>query len=403
MPGAVSRRRFVTGTVAAATSMALASAALGQAATAAPRKIKIGLVGGGPRGRLIGNFCRQHGGYEIHGVADYFPDVARAAGDELAVDGARRFSGLGGYKKLIDSGVEALLLENVPYFMPGQAAAAVAAGCHVYIAKPVAVDVPGCMQVAAAARQATQKGRCFFVDYQMSTDPVNIEIVKRIRDGGLGEITHVATSDIGPPSEDPPKTVTVESRLQRLVWVNDVGLGCDYIGNSDIHVIDAAQWVLGQRPVAAMGASRIGRPDAHGDARDICSVVFEYASGLVHNHWAQAVPNVADDGLACRIFGTTANAQLRYFGKSYLRGGPKQYGGEVASLYDNGILRNVAAFHQAITQENFDNPTVPRAIDGTLTCILGRDAARRRQRLTMDELLKENKKLDVDLTGLKND
>ena len=41
-------------------------------------------------------------------------------------------------------------------------------------------------------------------------------------------------------------------------------------------------------------------------------------------------------------------------------------------------------------------------MDGTLTAILGREATARRRYLTMEELLRENKKLEVDLTGLKS-
>jgi hypothetical protein len=44
---------------------------------------------------------------------------------------------------------------------------------------------------------------------------------------------------------------------------------------------------------------------------------------------------------------------------------------------------------------------VERSIDGCLACILGREAAARGQELTMEQLLKENKKKPVDLTGLK--
>ena len=100
--------------------------------------------------------------------------------------------------------------------------------------------------------------------------------------------------------------------------------------------------------------------------------------------------------------GQLASAQISYWGKSFLRGGPKHYGGgEVESLYDRGAMRNLAEFHRAIVEGRFDNPTVRRAVDGTLTAILGREAAGRRTRLTMEELLKENKKLEVDLRGLK--
>ena len=63
-------------------------------------------------------------------------------------------------------------------------------------------------------------------------------------------------------------------------------------------------------------------------------------------------------------------------------------------------MRNIASFYQAVTGGQFENPTVERAVDGCLTCILGREAAARHGRLTMEELLKENKRREIDLSGL---
>lgn len=84
----------------------------------------------------------------------------------------------------MESGVEAVALETPPYFFPDHATAAVEAGLHVYMAKPVAVDVPGCLAIeAAVARRAGEKKRVFFVDYQVPTDPHNQEVVRRIGAG----------------------------------------------------------------------------------------------------------------------------------------------------------------------------------------------------------------------------
>lgn len=73
----------------------------------------------------------------------------------------------------------------------------------------------------------------------------------------------------------------------------------------------------------------------------------------------------------------------------------------MVDLYPNGARRNIATFYESICAGKFDNPTVRRAVDGCLTCILGREAGLRNGRLTMDELLKENKRYEIDLTGLK--
>ena len=402
-PGAISRRQFVTGTMAAGASLVLRNSALAQTtASASPQaKIRLGLVGCGGRGSLIGSQFKKHGGFELWAVADYFPKVADAAGEALGVDKSRRFSGLSGYLKLIESGAEVVVLENIPAFMPDQATAAVKAGRHVYMAKPVAADVPGCLQIAEAGKLAQEKGRCFFVDYQIPTDPVNIEVVKQIHDGGVGKIVQLATVAVAHGSPDPPKTANLESRLQKLIWVNDIAMGCDYIGNFDIHAVDAALWVMGERPVAAAGSCSVARPNAHGDAHGVCSVIYDYADGTVHNHFGQAMPNATDGVLDCHVHGTTGNALISYWGKASLRNGPGEYSGQVANLYQEGIVRNIATFYENVTQGRADISTVRRAVDSALACILGREAASRRIRLTMDDLIKENKRLNVDLTGLK--
>ena len=404
-PGApaptLNRRKFILGAAAATAALAIVRPEAVRSAEANSR-IEIGIVGHGGRGGWIAKLFQKHGGYKFTAIADYFPQVAQAGGEALGVEKARRFSGLSGYRKLIESKVQAVLLETPPYFFPEHAAAAAAAGCHVDMAKPVAVDAPGALAIEAAGKRAAEKKRCFLVDYQMPTDPVNIEVAKRIRGGGVGPLAQVVTTGICGGFGDPPRTATLESRLRHLVWVNDVALGCDYIGNYDIHAIDAAVWVIGKRPVAAMGASRICRADPHGDGRDVCSVVYDYADGLVHNHFGQGLGNNTDGELSVRLYGRTASALLNYWGKTFVRGGPQHYpGGPVENLYEAGAVRNIAAFHQNVTQGRCENETVRRAVDGVLTCILGREAAARRTRLSMDELLKDNKRLEVDLAGLK--
>ena len=366
------------------------------------RKIKLGLVGCGGRGSWLAGLFQQNTGYQMHAVADYFQEAADKCGDALGVARGRRFSGLSGYKKLLDSDVKAVALEVPPGFFPEQAAAAVAAGVHVYMAKPVAADVPGCLAIAAAGKRATEKRQVFFVDYQIPTDPFNIEVVKRIHNGEMGKLAKMVTVGVSGGHEDPPKTATLESRLHNSAWASDVPLSGDWITAFDIHAIDAALWVAGQRPVAATGQSRICRSNPHGDARDVCEVLYEYADGLLHNHSGQALPNGTDGELDCKVYSRTAHAFVTYWHKAHFHvRGEKEYTGQVVDLYTAGAVRNIASFHAAVTGGHVENPTVRRAVDGCLTCILGREAAARRGRLTMDELLKENKRLELDLTGLK--
>ena len=76
-------------------------------------------------------------------------------------------------------------------------------------------------------------------------------------------------------------------------------------------------------------------------------------------------------------------------------------GGEVKDLYVQGIERNLSRFEQAVRRQRYDNPTVERSVNSTLATILGREAGRRNARITWEELIAENRRIEPDLTGLK--
>ena len=205
---------------------------------------------------------------------------------------------------------------------------------------------------------------------------------------------------------DPPLGPTIEDRLTNLIWVNDDAMGCGYIGNYDIHAIDAVIWALGRRPVSAYGRGIRCRASPHGDSLDTYFITYVFADGLTWNHQSAVGPThdwLKQGSLEASIQGSEAAARLAYWGKAYVRGGRQHYGGgEVPDLYPAGATRNIAAFYQKVMAEDYGNEAARRSVDCTLTCILGREAARRNALLTMDEVVKENKGLDVDLTGLKD-
>ncbi len=407
----LNRRSFLKNTLGAAAVAPLIQQGLraaenaAGAGTAAPgkieRKIKLGAVGCGGRGGWIAGLFKKHGGYEMHAVADYFPGVAKACGDALGVAGERRFSGLSGYRKLMESGVEAVLLETPPYFFPEHARTAVELGLHVYMAKPIAVDVPGCLVVEAAAKKATASRKCFMVDYQAPTDPHNREVVRLVKAGEIGKIGAINSHYFAGTFADTPLTNNIESRLRNLTWCNDVALGGGYHVNACIHAVDADLWLAGRRPVSAMASSRLMRADPHGDSHDFFSVIFEFEDGLMISHRGKHQANRGSFDVVCGIQGTTGWAQIGYTGKAILGGGENGYQGEIANLYEAGAVRNIATFYQAVVAGDYSNPTVQRSVDGALATILAREAGLRHAKMTMAELLQENRSLPVDLAGLK--
>ena len=151
-------------------------------------KVSIGLIGCGGRGTWIAGLFKDHGGYELAAVADYFEDRAKAAGDKFGVGPANRFSGLKGYQRLLEKKIDAIVVESPPYFHPEQAAAGVAAGKHVYVAKPIAVDVPGCKSIEQSGADATKAGLCFLIDFQTRADQYYMEAIRRVHEGAIGKL-----------------------------------------------------------------------------------------------------------------------------------------------------------------------------------------------------------------------
>jgi len=313
-----------------------------------------------------------------------------------------RFGGLSGYKRALDSGVEALVLEGIPYFYPEQAAAAIEAGCHVYVAKPFAVDVPGVFAMQSLAKKATEKNLCLLVDYQLPTDAANQEVRQRIGEGALGGLAHIYSGGTCGALPDPKVGPTIEN-LFRRAWYSHVSLGGDLLLLYDIHIIDGVTWVTGQRAAAATGYSRIVRPDPHGDRSDCGGVVFQLPDGTCWTHMTQLLQNNAVMyNLAADLMGLQATGHIAYTGNVFVRGGPKHYSNAASGgMYTEGAQANIAEFYRCVMVGRFDNATAHRSVDSHLTAMLGREAMARKTWLTMDELIAENKKFEVDLRGLK--
>lgn len=400
MKQAITRRRILRSAAAAGTFTILGPHLVRGAA--ANSKIELGVVGCGGRGAWIAGLFARNPGYHISAVADYFQPVADRAGDALGVAKDRRFSGLLGYKRLLEAKVDAIALETPPWFFPRHVVDSVNAGVHVYMAKPVACDVPGTLQVLEAGKKARANSKCFLVDFQMRTDPHNIEVVRRIHEGALERVCAINSFYNDEGFADPAKTPTIESRLQQLIWVNDNDLGGGYFVNAGIHAIDTALWIANRPPVSAVGQAARTRRDPHGDSDDVFAITYDFGDGLICSHRGEHVHNLNGFSCGCTVMGRGAFAETNYAGKAWLRGGKQAYkGGDVENLYEAGAVRNIAAFHKAVTEGDYSNPTLEPSINSNLAVILGRDACRKGRKITWDELLADKSRLDVDLSGLR--
>ncbi|HNQ89757.1 MAG TPA: Gfo/Idh/MocA family oxidoreductase [Verrucomicrobiota bacterium] len=397
------RRRFLARTGAALITMGLLRPGTARAADT-PRKIKLGLIGCGGRGKWITDLFVKHGGYEITAVFDYFPDRARSAGEKFGVPAANQYAGLAGYRRLLQQpGVEAVAIESPPYFHPAQAEAAVAAGKHVYLAKPAAVDVAGCLSIGESGRQATARGLAFLVDFQTRAHPAYQQAVRKVHEGGIGQIINVEAAyqcslmfqtmdaEFRKSARDP------EARLR--AWAIDRVLSGDIITEQNIHALDVASWFLDAEPIKAYGTGGRCR-EFLGDCWDHFAVIYYYPNGVTLSFCSKQAGKYWDD-ILCRVYGTEGTADTHYFGEVNVLSDDPYKSGRLQNLYTDGAVNNIAAFHQNIVRGDASNPTVAPSVRSNLVTILGRTAAYRQREVTWKELLRRREAWTFPTQGLK--
>jgi predicted dehydrogenase len=402
----ISRRNFIGAAGAAALSFTVVKPEQVRGA-GANSKIKLGLIGCGGRGTWIANLFQQHGGYDVAAVADYFQDRVDNAGGKLGVPEANRFTGLNGYKKLLEK-VDAVAIESPPYFHPEQAATAVDAGCHTYVAKPIAVDVPGCKSIGESGRAATRKKQAFLVDFQTRADPYFTEALKRVHEGALGEfvfgeaIYHADCPfrrmyDAWRSDPDNP-----EMRLR--AWGLDKIISGDIITEQNIHTLDVMSWIMDSEPVSAVGVcGRTIRPV--GTCNDHFALLFEYPNkiGITFSSKQFKGHGTQPDGIRNRMFGSKGVLETAYGNDvTMIRGESFYRGGRSPGIYKEGAVANIRTFYDSIVEGNFDNPTVEPSVRSNLVTILGRTAAYTGRKISWDWLLSKNEELDAGLEGLKS-
>lgn len=393
------RRHFITGL--AAVSTIHARTALGSQANS---RVKVGLIGCGQRGGMIAKLFRENGYCEIAGAADYFPDRAQALAKEHQLGADRAHSGLQCAEKMMaKGGIDAVAIISPPYFHPMQAKAAVDAGLHVYLAKPMAVDVPGCKSVEASAAAAQAKGLTFLIDFQTRTDEYFIECMKRVHSGVMGRLGHGESlyhaGRLGAKGDD----TTAEGRL--LNWVFHKNLSGDIIVEQNIHTLDVMNWAMNHvtpKRVSGM-AARLIRTDV-GDNSDTYSLVYEYPGdiGITFSSRQFDSKAGAPGGIINRMHYENGALLTEYGGQTMIRGNKEVYyaGGKSPGIYKDGITANIATFQKAIEAKDTSNRTIAPSILSNLIAIMGRQAGEKHAPVTWEELMASPALAAPDFTGL---
>ena len=264
VPGS-SRRGFLQGaaTVAAGSSLLSGLNPVRAAHVSSDETIRIGLIGCGGRGRGAADHAMNTSGpTKLVAAADAFEDnlgsamnmLSRQHGEKVDVPPERQFTGFDAYQKVLEQDIDLVILATPPGFRPLHFEAAVNAGKHVFMEKPVAVDAIGVRKVVEAARQAKEKNLAVAVGLQRRHEPLYIETMKRLHDGAIGRIVATRAYWNGDGVwVRPRKEGQSEMEYQMRNWYYFNWLCGDHIAEQHIHNLDVINWLMGGPPTKAQG------------------------------------------------------------------------------------------------------------------------------------------------------
>jgi len=362
--------------------------------------VEVGLIGCGGRGNWLAPFFPEYTGARIVALADVVQEHLDSTGKTLKVDGSRAYYGPEAYKELAHSKLDAVIIETPPIYHPLHAEEAVKAGKHVFCAKPIAVDVPGCQSFQASGKQAAQKNLSFWADFQTRAQEVYQEAAKRVHQGDIGkpafaQVLYYAgrpVKDRGTPGMDPG-----ERRL--LNFFTDKVLSGDIIVEQNIHVIDVANWLLQGHPLKATGTGGrtdwSGTPYDTGDAWDHFQVTYWYGNEVQADFSSNQLTNSFSD-LCVRVFGIKGCADTHYGGLVRITGDNAWLGAEKDDTFKQGCVNNIKAFVASIRDGKPIN-NADQSAESNLTAILGRMAAYQQRLITWEEMMKSKERLHADL------
>ncbi len=416
--GEFSRRDFIR-TSAAAVSLAAMSSGTSRIFAAGSDKLRVGLIGCGGRGTGAARDCvNSSPNVEIYAMADLFRDQLDSSleklskgdsrkqkqkgplGEKLNVTPERCFVGFDAYKKLIGCGVDMVILAAAPHYRPRHLKAAIKAGKHVFMEKPVAVDPVGARSIIASSELAEQKGLGIVAGTQRRHQEHYLEVMKRIHRGDIGEIVAGQCYwNTGALWEERVRRNLARSKeegwsdmeLQNRNWYFYTWLCGDHIIEQHVHNLDALNWAIGSHPVQCMGIGgrQVRTAPEYGNIFDHFAIEYEYPNGA-------RVMSTCRQTTGCskrvseRVVGTK--------GSTYTDGSNGWIEGENAYKYDgespNPYVQEHADLIASIRQGRPLNEG-RQVAESTMTAIMGRMSAYTGREMKWDWVMNASK---LDLT-----
>lgn len=384
------------------TAVATAGASLGLMSSeafaypAGSDTIRVGLIGCGGRGSGAARDCvTSSEGVEIWAMGDLFMDRLQRSreilqdelGDSLKVTDERTFDGFDAYQKVLDSGVDMVILATSPGFRPVHVRAAVEAGKHVFMEKPSSTDVAGSLSVIESGELAKEKGLSIVAGTQYRRQPSFMEAVQQVHDGSIGDITAAHAYYLtGPIWLRDRKPGMSDMEWQCRNWYYFTWLSGDHIVEQFVHNLDTINWVMQGPPVQCLGmGGRLVRTDpSYGHIFDHFTIEYQYANGARVTAMCRQMAGCKTQ-VENRIMGTKGMADINP-GSSKVTG----YDGSV-------VFEHPERGNNPYVQEHADLIASIRAGEplnearevaySTLTGIMGRESAYTGQVVTWDEIM----------------
>lgn len=369
-------------------------------AAGAAKVIRIGLIGCGGRGTgAVAQALRTQGMVQDNPVklvamGDAFSDRLEGSLQsilkensikaQIDVPAERRFVGFDAYQKVLASDVDLVILTTPPGFRPIHFKAAVNAGKHIFMEKPVAVDAPGVREVLAANAEAKNKGLAVGVGLQRHHQSIYLDTIKQLHDGVIGDILALrvywnsAGVWVNPKTKD-----QTEMEYQMRNWYYFNWLSGDHIVEQHIHNMDVGNWVKNGYPVAAqgMGGRQVRVGEEYGEIYDHHAVEFEYGDGSRMFSYCRHMPQCWDS-VSEHAIGTKGTADISS-GKIQVNGSePWRYRGESPDPYQIEHNDLFTSIRNGNPLNEGDNGAY-----STMTAILGRMATYTGRLITWEEAL----------------
>lgn len=396
----LSRRNFIKASTAAgiATLVSRSPAIF----AAGSDTLKIGIIGCGGRGTGAAINCvESSSGIHITAMADLFQDKLDSSLEKLKkklkekmlaeavmVTEENCFTGFDAYKKLLATDVDVVILACPPGFRPVHYNAAVEAGKHIFMEKPVAVDPVGVRSVIAASEIAGQKSLAVVAGTQRRHQEFYLEIMKRIHNGDIGDIVAaqcywMGGGMLGWKPEPDPKYSDMELQCRR--WYFYDWICGDHIVEQHVHNLDVVNWAIGDHPVRCigMGGRQFRTDEKYGNIWDHFAVEYEYPNGArvlsMCRHTEGATNRVTE-----HITGTLGKAHTD--SKSIEGCKPYKFEGEPFSPYIQEHADLIASIRQGKPLNEGK-----RVAESTLTAIMGRMSAYTGRALNWNWVMNESK------------